>query len=353
MILRNYQCPNCGALHEVREGDVSIRCGYCGVTFRTYEDERRFIVPVYYDSSRAIENFLLWAKKQLGYEETLPMEISLKEVKLHFYPFWVATVHASTTFTGLGEDAEYSSPHSGGFREIRTVLREESGSFERLIKVALPAHDEIPLKGEMISVSRARVYFSHDYVKGHGGVLHGATLRREEAMRTAEGIATDELTKLISREVVKVTSRNDRISVGELSLVYVPVWYVTYGFRGKSYFALIDASSSRVIFATYPSDPVERAAYLGVSVAHLIAGIGIALLIWSASWLGAATVVIGMASASAVYAYRGLSSTKARESVTEDKSRDRWFQRIARISRSTCVEFSTCSLVSNSYIKDQ
>ncbi|MCS6788590.1 MAG: zinc-ribbon domain-containing protein [Aigarchaeota archaeon] len=325
-----YRCPNCGASHEVRERDVAIRCGYCGVTFRTFEEEKRYVLPVHYDSSKALENFLLWAEKQHLYDESLPREMVLREVSLHFYPFWVATVRASTAFTGLGEDAEYSNPDGKGFRTIKLIRREESGSFERLIEFAVPASGEVPVEGEMVAVSRARLYFSHEYVRRHGGVLHGATVSREEARRAAERAAAAELTRLISREVVEVRSRSDEISVGELSLVYVPVWDVTYEFRGKKYRAMIDASSSRVILATYPSEVAERAAYLGISALHLVAGITLAAVIWGSSWLTAVTALAGMATASAYYARAALAPAKAHEPVTEGRRKPGLIERIYR-----------------------
>lgn len=332
-VVGTYRCPNCGASYEVREGDAAIRCGYCGATFRTFEEERRYVLPVHYDSSRAIENFLLWAEKQHLYDESLPREMVLRDVSLHFYPFWVATVRASTTFTGLGEDAEYSGPEGKGFRSVTTFLREESGSFERLIEFAVPASGEIPQEGEMVAVSRSRLYFSHEYVRKHGGVLHGATVSREQARRAAEEAAAAELTRLISKEVVEVRTRSDEISVGELSLVYVPVWDVSYEFRGKKYRALIDASSSRVIFATYPSEVAERTAYLGVSALHLVAGTILAAIIWGTSWLAAVTVLAGMGAASAYYVKAALAPAKALEPVAERRKDRRLPSQLEKVYR--------------------
>ncbi|MDW8084458.1 MAG: zinc ribbon domain-containing protein [Candidatus Caldarchaeum sp.] len=313
-----YQCPNCGAPQEVRPGDVAIKCRYCGTSFRTFEEENRFIVPVYYDSSRAIENFLLWVKKQIGYEESLPLNINLMEAKLHFYPFWVAMVRAKTSFTGVGEDAEYSGPEAGGgYRNIKIVMKQESGSFERLFEFCLPASKEIPPGGEMVAVSRARMFFSHEYVEQRGGILHGAVFSKDEARRMAEQTAANILSSLIAREVVRTVSRNDQIEVGDLSLVYVPVWKIVYEFRGKRYHALVDASSSRVVDASYPPDIVEKAGYLGVAALHVVAGVALAVLLWSMGWLPSLTALTGFFAAAAGYAWRGVSPTRAAEQMAE------------------------------------
>lgn len=321
MSAQTYQCPTCGASHEIREGDVAVKCRYCGTLFRTFEEESRYIAPVYFDSSRAVENFLLWVKKQTGYEESLPLHIVLRDIRLHFYPFWVTTVKARTSFTGVGEDAEYVQPAGrNAFRSIRTVYKPESGVFERILEVSIPASNEIPIAGEMVAVSRNRLFFSHDYVMRQGGVLHGATTTRQDAKNAAEQMARNELTKLITREVVQVNSRSDEIEVGEIALVYIPVWNIVYEFKGKRYHALVDASSSRVINATYPPDVLEKTAYIGVSAVHVLAGVVVAGLLLGFGWLPAVTSLSGFAAAAAIYAWRGLSPTKARETISEEGS---------------------------------
>ncbi|MEM0444708.1 MAG: hypothetical protein QXO86_05935 [Nitrososphaerota archaeon] len=323
-------CPNCGAPHVISESDLAVNCRYCGVTFRTYSEERRYMLPAYYDSARAIENFLLWVKKQLGYEESLPVHIYIKDAKLHFYPFWTSVIRAKTVFKGVGEDARYSNPYSGGYRSITIIYREEEGSFEKLLEYAIPASKEIPNAKEMVAVSRNRLYFSHEYVRRKNGILHGATLSREEARRIMEESAEAELTRMIAREVVKVNSRSDDLQFSDFTLVYVPVWQITYSFRGRDYGALVDASSSRVLNATYPPDIVEKASYFGVGAAHIGAGVILSILLWGVGALAAATALLGFSAAGIVYIIRGATPTRAAEEVAEE-SKAETLKRLYRV----------------------
>ncbi|GBC71812.1 hypothetical protein HRbin02_01600 [Candidatus Calditenuaceae archaeon HR02] len=309
-----YQCPGCGAPHSASEEDVAIKCSYCGTSFRTFKEEKRFVFPVYYDSSAAIENFILWVKKQTGYEESMPFHINLIDVKLHFLPFWTATVRAKTTFTGLGEDAKFSSPDALGYRSMKIVLREESGSFERFMEVAIPASGEVKVEG-ITAVSRRRLYFSHEYVRQKGGILHGATVPRSEADALIRQMATSELTKLISREIVEVKSRSDEMEVSDLALVYIPIWEVIYEFKNRKYRALIDASSARIIEATYPPDILEKAGYVGLGAAHLAAGVAAASIFWPLGFVAAAAAFLGFLGAALVYFWRGVKPTRAAETI--------------------------------------
>jgi len=333
MTATTYHCPNCSAPHEVREGDVVIKCSYCGTSFRTLQDEKRYVLPVYYDSSRAIENFLLWVKKQSGYEESMPFNIILKDVKLHFLPFWTATVQARTTFKGLGEDAEYSNPDTaGGYRSIRAVTKEEGGTLERYMEVAIPASNELKAE-EMIAVSKNRLYFSQEYIRLKGGILHGATITRDEAEKIFRRMAEAELTKMIFREVVKVITRQDEINLSEISLVYIPVWEVVYDFKGKQYRALVDASSSRVVEATYPPDILEKASYGGVGAAHIIVGVVLALLLWPYGFIPASSAFLGFLASAVVYFWRSLKPTRAAEMLNEKTAAEVGKEILERLSR--------------------
>lgn len=309
-----YQCPTCGASYTVSEEDTAIKCSYCGTSFRTLREENRYVFPAYYDSSAAIENFILWVKKQTGYEESLPFHINLVSVKLHFLPFWTATVRAKTTFTGLGEDAKFSSPDAFGYRRMKIILREESGSFERFMELAVPASGEVKVEG-ITAISRRRLYFSHEYVRQKGGILHGAIVQRGEAEALIRRMASSELTKLINREVVEVKSRSDEIDISDLAMVYIPVWEVVYEFKGKRYRALIDAASSRILEATYPPDILEKAGYIGIGAAHLAAGVGLAASLWPLGFIAAAAALLGFLSAAIVYFWRGVKPTRAAEKI--------------------------------------
>ncbi|MEM4384307.1 MAG: hypothetical protein QXU44_09645 [Candidatus Caldarchaeum sp.] len=65
----------------------------------------------------------------------------------------------------------------------------------------------------------------------------------------------------------------------DLALVYLPIWSISYEFRGKRYHALIDVSSASVVSATYPPDIVEKTVYVGVGVVHGVVGAVLAFLL--------------------------------------------------------------------------
>lgn len=309
-----YVCPNCGAVYEVSEDEIVVKCTYCKTVFRTHADEKRYLLPAFYGSSNAFEQFLLWVKKQLGYEESMPFHLELKSVELHFYPFWVFSIYARTEFEGVGEDVEYLHPSRGGFRSIRRTSKPESGNYERFLEISVPASGDIPALDRDYRVStRGRKYYSSTYVKEVGGVLHGAKTDRETATAMAKEIATRRLSELVFREVFNVTKRVDDVEIRDSLLIYVPVWKVNYSFKGKGYLALVDASSARTLFATYPADIAEKAGYVTIGLVHLVAAIISAIMLVRLGALPALVSLVGLSCAAISYWLKSAKPTEASE----------------------------------------
>jgi len=318
--MTTYACPVCGKQVDVAEGVKAVHCPYCNTDFLTLEGEERYIMPSYYDSSSCFETFMLWAKKQGGYDESTPIQLHMDTATLHFYPFWVISLEGSTTFTGLGEDAEYSWPDGGAYRQMRTFLRPEQGTFDRRFEFLYPAAKDFPqeLKGYQIA-GRARKYFSPQLVADAGGTLHGGVLSRQQAEQMANDAAKEQFSFLIGREVERVDTRKDALNLVESYYIYVPIWIFGYGFRGKPYKAFVDASTGRVVFATYPPDMRERATFFGVALAHVVIGglLAAFLLLRGQPLSYLAPLPLGLTGAGVAYAYRSLQPSRGGENLEE------------------------------------
>lgn len=315
-----YACPVCGKDVEVGEGEKAVHCRYCNSDFLTMEGEERYMMPAYYNSSSCFEIFMLWVKKQGGYEESMPLELHMESAALHFYPFWVISLEGSTTFTGLGEDATYSWPDLGAYRQMKVFLRPEQGTFERRFEFIVPATKDLPQELRDYQIpGRARKYYSEALVAEAGGKLHGGVLGRKDAEGWATQMAKERFAALIAREVDRVDTRKDSLNIIESYYIYVPIWFFTYTFKGKSYRALVDASTGRVVFATFPPDLREKASYFGLAALHVALG-GLAALLLAG--LGPPSLYLiplplGLVGAGFAYAYRSLQPTRGGEKLEE------------------------------------
>jgi hypothetical protein len=97
----------------------------------------------------------------------------------------------------------------------------------------------------------------------------------EGAKATAKQMALDRQTALITQEVSKIESRNDKIDVGETFLIHVPVWEIQYRYGNKSFKASVSASTGYVIESEYPRSAVFRAMGLGLGFVLFVIGAGL------------------------------------------------------------------------------
>jgi len=315
-----YACPVCGKQTDVSEGEKAVHCPYCNTDFLTLEGEERYVMPAYYSSSTSFETFMLWAKKQGGYDESTPIQLHLDASTLHFYPFWDITLEGTTTFTGLGEDAEYSWPEGGVYRQMRTFLKPEQGTFDRRFELLFAAAKDFPQELKTYQIpGRARKYFSPNLVTEAGGTLHGGVLDRQHAEQMANDAAKEQFSFLIGREVDRVETRKDSLSLIESYYIYVPIWIFGYSFRGKAYQAFVDASTGRVVYATYPPDIRERASFFGVAAAHIALGaLASSFLLLEGPPLSyIVPLPLGLAGAGIAYAYRSLQPSRGGEKLED------------------------------------
>ncbi len=275
------QCPNCGASLEMGPEDrisVCQNCNTCISNNRTVVKEH-YLLPAHYSASDALERLILWLKKQTGTDEELPVNIQIQSSNLSFFPFWNVQVTAATTYAGIGSDAQYSSPDGfNEFKHIQKTQKAENGSFDRIFSLTYPAAPEIPT--QLLSYefpTRAKKYFGQSYARQYGGKVLNGRLSQTDAESRARSDAFASMTSVIMREVNQITSRNDKVDISSFYYLHVPVWDITYQFGKKSYRAFVDASTGRIVFATYPVS-LEYRAQMGVaSIGHFAVG-GLVLL---------------------------------------------------------------------------
>ena len=93
----------------------------------------------------------------------------------------------------------------------------------------------------------------------------------------------------------------------------MPVWKVNYSFKGKGYLALVDASSARTIYATYPADIAEKAGYVATGLVHLVAAIISAIMLVRLGALPALVSFVGLSCAAISYCLKSAKPTEASE----------------------------------------
>ncbi len=317
------RCAFCDADFEAGRGDVLLVCPYCG-TAQTTEGAKfsnHFMIRVHFDQSEAQTILLDWVSKQLGAPEDLPAKARFVKYDQIWYPFWISRVDASSSYRGLGRDANFYDEwpqRRGAYKRIDFYWKPESGQFTRRHEISIAGIRDIDSDVRSHPIpSRAKEFFSHAHAEEFDGKVLHSNLTEDDAKTQAHSIAMERQTALIMDEVDKIESRNDQINVGETFLVHVPVWELEYRYGNSKYKASVAAATGYVIESKYPRSMAFRAAGALFGFIFLFGGIGLlAMALVLEIFIGAGLVggslstLIGL-----VILYKAFSRKEAKEQI--------------------------------------
>lgn len=312
-----FQCPNCGApLVMGAEDRVSVcqNCNTCVTNDRTIIKEH-YLLPAHYSASEALERLTLWLKKQTGTDEELPVNIQIISSSLSFFPFWNVQVKAATSYTGIGRDASFYGPDGfNEFKHIERTQKAETGSFDRIFSFTYPAAPEIP--SQLLSYefpTRAKKYFGQSYAKEYGGKVLNGRITQPQAETRGRADSLSAMTSQIMREVNQITTRNDQVDISSSYYAHVPVWDIAYQFGKENYRAFVDASTGRVVFATYPVSLEYRVRMGAASAGHIALAAIVGFVLIGLSFPPLFPLVIGLGSVGAALGLAALRRGRAKE----------------------------------------
>lgn len=315
----DWKCPNCGAVVKVGDEDLVTVCAYCRTCFTAEGkiEKEHYLIPMYYASNSAVDSLLLWIKKQIGAEEDLPLHIEISHTSLDFYPFWHVNSDIKTVFAGIGEDANYNFPV--GFNQYRSISftsKPESGTLDRSFSLTYPASSKIPVQiVDYEFPTRSKKYFSESYAKEYGGEIYNGELTHSVVEERAKKDALNYMTEHLRKEIFQITSRTDEITVSSIYYLHVPIWHIQYKFNKKNYEAFVDASTGRVIHATYPISIEYRTINGTLATAHIIAAIAAGLFVAQLNPFAGLALLTGLGGAGAVFLVRAVQFGRGREAA--------------------------------------
>ena len=113
-------CPNCGASLNIHPSDAIITCQFCGTSFSpdgTHLKEH-YALQVNYSESDALDTLKAYLVKIPGVPDELATVISLKDISMTYYPYWVYNVQGSVSYVGQDKKATFRDQVGRRFRAI-------------------------------------------------------------------------------------------------------------------------------------------------------------------------------------------------------------------------------------------
>lgn len=255
--LHGINCPRCGGIVPVPEGQLIVRCPYCEL--RSFvKGERgllRYQSPQRVTREQASQALRKFLTGNIAIAPAAARTARVSEAFLVYLPFWTVWARVGAWVfgekrVGSGNDARYEP------REMRVVQDMTWNS---------AACDVGEFGVQQVSTVESGLEpFDPE-------ALHAAGMVFEPVGSFSE--ARKEAEEQFQAEVEK-KSRLDRLAQvfvravrRRYALVYHPLWVLRYAFRGRAFQVVVDGYSGEVLYGKAPGNTLYRAAVLVLGMA--------------------------------------------------------------------------------------
>jgi len=255
--LHGLNCPNCGGMIPIPEGQTIVHCPYCEMRsfVRGERGLRRYQVPLRATRQHADAALRKFFTSNWAIARNLSKMARLTEAFVVYLPFW--TVWARVAAWAFGEekvrrgDDTYYKP-----REVRVVQEMtwngaacDVGEFG-VSQVPPVEQDLEPFNPEALHSAGLVFEPVNSFSEARGAA---ADQFQEQARRKAN---LDRLAQLFMR-----TLRN------RFALVYHPLWVMRYLHRGRVFQVVVDGYTGKVLYGKAPGNTWFRALALVLGMA--------------------------------------------------------------------------------------
>lgn len=273
-VLHGLACPNCGGMVPIPEGQTVVKCPYCDMRslVRGERGLLRYQVPIEIDrlaAEKAVKRFLTGNR---AIARQAADKSSIIEAIVVYLPFWAIWTRVfgwvfGEKKVGSGDDARY---------EPREVKTSEEMSWNAA------AADVAEFGVEFVGIE------THDLEPFNAEDLHANGMVFEpmgswsEARKESERYFEEQVSDLANLD--RISQVFTRFLQNRAGLVYFPIWLLRYRFRNRTYQAVVDGTTGKILYGKAPGDTLYRAAILvgGMALGALLAVDVSAVVFWFA-----------------------------------------------------------------------
>ena len=256
-------CPNCGGMVPIPEGQAIVRCPYCELRsfVRGERGVRRYQVPQQAARESALDALGKFLSGNWAIARDVSRRAQLEEAFLVYLPFWTGWSRAAAWAFGQerggsGDRARYEP------REVRVV--QEMTWNGAACDVGEFGVSQVPLGDGSLEP------FAPDALHNSGMVFEPAG-SFSDAKSTAENQFEGQVRRKASLD--RLSQLFVRFFRRRYGLVYYPLWVMRYLYRGRAFQVVVDGSTGRVLYGKAPGNTLYRAAVLvaGMALGALLA----------------------------------------------------------------------------------
>jgi len=265
------QCDSCGATVEFTGSLTSTHCAYCGSPIQrenVHRSEDRIpvdgVLPFQVERAQAQENLRRWLGSLWFAPDAFKKQGAEGNFSGVYLPFWTFDAMTSCRYRGQrGDHYQETRGMGDNRRRIRkTRWTEASGNFQRFFDdVLVAANRSLPrsvlLRLEPWPLERT-LPFTEEALAGYLAQAYEIPL--DEGFPDAKGRVEAALRQDVARRIGGATQRVQRFASRFSAITYkhllLPVWLMSYRYKGKPYQVVINAASGQV-FGDRPYSPAK------------------------------------------------------------------------------------------------
>jgi DNA-directed RNA polymerase subunit RPC12/RpoP len=283
--VHSYHCQNCGAQVVTTETTSSTFCFYCHspvvIESRLQGDFRPDqIMPFDISEEQAKKDFIAWAKSKKYLPDDFLSEAHLDKMTGMYIPYWYGDAEVNVHFEGNSSASQ--SWQQNNYRYTRTVdkhhVRQGHLSITDLSLQAFSKIDPNLLNGIEPFDSDAFIDFSIPLLQGYFAEQY--TMPRDQAMqqmdREVDGASRALLRQSIEAANVQVDYEDYSGEKSDLRFSLLPVWVLTYNYKGKIYVYAMNGQSGRtfgevpIVESKLKSDARKRGLIFGLIASAVV-----------------------------------------------------------------------------------
>ena len=259
-----YTCSSCGAEVVTTASTAATTCFYCqnpvvlgGRLSGKFKPDR--VVPFALTKEKAVEKFIEMCRKKWFLAKGFASKKQFEKMSGVYFPYWYIDSQRQADMTAIGEKVHSYRVGNKRYTETSTYRLFRSGDLiiKNVFERALKSQDRDMLQCvHPFDLSQARD-FSMSYLSGFQAEkrdLEKADVSTEVENRMkqyAQQLLKDTMSNFTS---VRIENYNDKIDLESWNYTLLPVWVVTYKYKGEIYPFAINGQTGK----TYGKLPTSK-----------------------------------------------------------------------------------------------
>ncbi|HBX68201.1 MAG TPA: hypothetical protein DEH25_02115 [Chloroflexi bacterium] len=250
--LHGLNCPNCGGMVPIPEGQTIVKCPFCEQRsfVRGERGLRRYQVAQRVERAQALSGLHQFLGGHRAIASDVVKSAKLSEIFIAYLPFWAVWAKVlgwvfGEKRVGSGDNKRYEP------REIKIAQEMQWNGVA--CDVGEFGVDSLPLTTQQMEPFNPEVLHAR-------GMVFEPLGSQSDAQNTADAEFQAEVKNHANLD--RIAQIFTRLANRRFGLVYYPLWVLRYLYKGRAFQVVVDGYTGKVLYGKAPGSNLYRAAVL-------------------------------------------------------------------------------------------